>query len=85
MLHEAEQRGIDPETAIGIAGAILSEKVEEPAVMRDDPFAGYQGRRKGAKPNGGTAPALWVDADPGRKKTSRADPGLRPAMRCAVP
>lgn len=29
VLHEAEQRGIDPETAIGIAGAILSEKVEE--------------------------------------------------------
>jgi hypothetical protein len=29
VLREAEQRGIDPETAIGIAGAILSEKVEE--------------------------------------------------------
>src|SRR3954465_9711751 len=32
--------------------------------MRDGPFAtGYEAHRTGAKPNGSTPPALWVDTD----------------------
>lgn len=54
--------------------------------MRDDPFAGYQGRRKGAKPNGGTAPALWVDADVWQEKDIPRRPWVAPgyALRGAV-
>jgi len=32
--------------------------------MPDDGFTSYETRRKGGKPNGSTAPALWIDTDP---------------------